>query len=206
MSPTVLTRRDTKLPADGGVLVGYSFAMDDRENGNGPDPSDVKWTATDGKTKITLTRTPLAPGLSVYRPPANVTAFKLSSKTKERGSFTHEATSAPTAMAAPVAKAITSRITEGFRSATTTTTLKLTKAAPADAVAIIAYDDTGKALLFAALPDTHDKVLEFAIQESGGHCGTPRPNGEGAIVGTVTFAYVDAFGRLSPKSKPIVPQ
>ncbi|MEP6861929.1 MAG: hypothetical protein ABJE66_14980 [Deltaproteobacteria bacterium] len=203
MTPNVLTRRDTKLPADGGVLVGYTYGNDNDGEASGADPSDVKWSATNGKAKVTLTRTELAPGLSVYRPPVTVSAFKLVGKTKEHGSYTHEATSAPTAIAAPVAKAIKSKTTEGFRSMTTTTMLKLSTAAPAEAVAIIAYDDTGKALLYATLADTHDKILDFEIQETGGHCGTPRPTGEGSLVGKITFAYVDAFGRLSPKSKPV---
>jgi hypothetical protein len=202
MEPVVLTRRDTKLPADGGVLVGYTHGNDHDDDGGGTDPSDVKWTATNGKAKVTLTRTQLAPGLSVYRPAANVSAFKLAGKTKDHGSYTHEATSAPTAMPAPVAKAITSRTTEGFRSMTTTTTLKLSTAAPPEAVAIIAYDDTGKPVLYSTLADTHDKILEFEIQETGGHCGVPHPTGEGSLAGKITFAYVDAFGRLSPKSKP----
>jgi hypothetical protein len=203
LMPQVLTRRDTKLPADGGVLVGYAYATGADREDSGPDPSDVKWTATAGKAKVTLTRTPLAPGLSVYRPPANVSAFKLANKTKDHGSYTHEATSAPTAMAAPVAKAVTSKSVDSFRSMTTTVTLKLGTAAPADAVAIIAYDPAGKALVFAGLPDTHDKVLELELEQSGGHCGTPRPSGEGALAGKLTFAYVDAFGRLSAKSAPI---
>jgi hypothetical protein len=207
MIPNVLTRRDTKLPADGGVLVGYAYGNDDDGGPRGSaDPSDVKWTATNGKAKVALTRTELAPGLSVYRPAANVRAFKLAGKTKDHGSFTHEANSTPTAMPAPAPKTLTSKTTDSFRSMTTTTTLKLSTAAPADAVAIIAYDETGKALLYSGLADTHDKILEYEIYESGGHCGTPRPNNEGALVGKITFAYVDAFGRLSPKSKPVTAQ
>jgi hypothetical protein len=206
MMPNLLTRRDTKLPADGGVLVGYTYGNDNDGEAGGADPSDVKWTATNGKAKVTLTRTELAPGLSVYRPPANVSAFKLAGKTQQHGSYTHETTSTPTALAAPVAKAITSKTTEGFRSMTTTTKLKLSTAAPADAVAIIAYDDAGKPLLYATLADTHDKILEFEIYESGGHCGTPHPTAEGSLAGKITFAYVDAFGRLSPKSKPVTAQ
>jgi hypothetical protein len=206
MSPVVLTRRETKLPADGGVLVGYVHSNDNDFEPDGPDPSRVKWTVTNGKATVTLTRTQLAPGLSVYRPAAAVTAFKIAGKTKDHGSFTHETTSTPTAMPAPVAKAITSKTTEGFRSMTTTTTLKLSTAAPADAVAIIAYDDTGKPLLYSSLADTHDKILEFEIYESGGHCGVPHPEGEGSLAGKITFAYVDAFGRLSPKSKPVTAQ
>ena len=206
MSPIVLTRRETKLPADGGVLVGYWYNNDNDIESGGSDPSDVKWIATNGKAKVTLTRTQLAPGLSVYRPAANISAFKLAGKTKAHGSFTVDAKSAPVALAAPVAKSVKATTTEGFRSMETKVTLKLGEAAPADAVAIIAYDASGKALLYSSLADTHDKVLEMVIQETGGHCGTPHPTDEGALAGNVTFAYVDAFGRLSAKSKPITAQ
>ena len=65
MTPNVLTRRDTKLPADGGVLVGYTYGNDNDGEASGADPSDVKWTATSGKAKVTLTRTELAPGLKL---------------------------------------------------------------------------------------------------------------------------------------------
>ncbi|HEY6033460.1 MAG TPA: hypothetical protein VIV58_04350 [Kofleriaceae bacterium] len=203
MTPTVLTRRDTKLPADGGVLVGYDYGNDEDGTHGGTDPSDVKWTATNGKATVALTRTQLAPGLSVYRPPANVSAFELAGKTKDHGSYTHEAKSAPVQLPAPAAKAVTTSTTQGFRSMTTTTTLKLSAAAPADAVAIIAYDSTGAPKMFTTLPDTHDKLLDFAIDTTGGHCGTPKPEGHGALSGKVTFAYVDAFGRLSAKSAPV---
>jgi len=81
--------------------------------------------------------------------------------------------------------------------------LTLTAAPPAEAVAIIAYDSDGKAQLFSTLPDTHDKLRELAIDTTGGHCGTPKPEGHGSLFGKVTFAYVDAFGRLSAKSAAI---
>lgn len=203
LTPVVLTRRDTNLPADGGVLVGYTYATGDNREDSGPDPSDVKWTATAGKTKIELVRTQLAPGLSVYRPAATVTAFKLATKTKDHGSFTHATTGAATAMAAPKPHAVKTKSTHNERWSTSTSTLVLDAAAPADAVAIIAYDTNGKPLLFATLPDTHDKLLEFEIDSSGGHCGTPTPPEHSGLYGKIAFAYVDAFGRLSAQSKPI---
>jgi hypothetical protein len=193
LTSQVLTRRDTRLPIDGGVLVGYTYAT-----GNDIDRDDT-WTGS-----VALTRVQLAPGLSVFRPAAKATSFKLTTKAgKDRGSFTLDPKSAATTMTAPNPKLLTSKTTEGFRSMTTTTTLKLNAAPPADAVAIIAYDDQHKALLYAGLPDTHDKLLEFEIDSTGGHCGTPKPVGEGALAGKITFAYVDAFGRLSPTSTAV---
>jgi hypothetical protein len=106
-------------------------------------------------------------------------------------------------MAAPVPKSIHDDTNTGHHWTTTTTTLVLGAAPAADAVAIIAYNDHKKPLLYAMLPDTHDKLLELEIDRTGGHCGSPRPAGQGALGGRVTFAYVDTFGRLSPQSAAI---
>jgi len=195
LGPTVLTRRDTKLPADGGVLVGYAWAQD------GETDPETTWTAG----KVTLARTELAPGLSVLR--ANAPTFKLATKSgKDRGSYTRDPKSAAVAMAAPSPKAISEQTSKGARWTTTTTKLALSTAPPADAVAIIAYDANKKPLLYATLPDTHDKLLELEIDRSGGHCGSPKPDGQGSLTGKITFAYVDVFGRLSPTSTAITAQ
>ena len=193
LTSQVLTRRVTVLPSDGGVLVGYTYA-----SGGDVDLDDT-WIGS-----VALTRVQLAPGLSVFRPPAKTTAFKLKTKAgKDHGSFTVDPKSVANTMTAPSPKSVTSTTTEGHRSTTTISTLKLGAAPPADAVAIIAYDEHGKSLLFASLPDTHDKLLELEIDRSGGHCGTAKPQGQGGLVGKLAFAYVDAFGRLSPQSVAI---
>jgi hypothetical protein len=206
LAPVVLTRRDTKLPADGGVLVGYTYATGEDREVTGPDPSDVTWTAIAGKKTVVLARTQLAPGLSVYRPAAGVTGFTLVTKTgKERGTFTHDG-AGEAAMPAPKPRAVKTKSEHEVRWTNSETMLTLDAAPPADAVAIIAYDDHHKALLFATLPDTHDKLRELAIDHSSGHCGTPQPPEHGYVTGAVTFAWVDAFGRLSPASKPVTVQ
>ena len=193
LTSQVLTRRDTRLPSDGGVLVGYTYAT-----GNDVDRDDT-WTGSVGMTRVQL-----APGLSMFRPASSATSFKLTTKAgKDRGSFTIDPKSAATTMTAPNPKLLTSKTTEGFRSMTTVTTMKLGAAPPADAVAIIAYDEQHKALLYASFPDTHDKLLEFEIDRTGGHCGTVKPTGQGVLAGKITFAYVDLFGRLSPTSTAI---
>jgi len=50
--PDIATTRDTHLPADGGVLVGFTYATSNAEP-SGSDPSEAtRWTATSGKKTI----------------------------------------------------------------------------------------------------------------------------------------------------------
>ncbi len=207
LNPSLLTRRDTHVPADGGILVGYGFttSSDELEATNSNDPSDVKWTARDAHKKpIALVHTVLAPGLSVLRP-AGTAAFTLvSSKGKQLGAFTRDGKQG--ALVAPEPKLVettSSKASNPRWGSTTTVSLTLAAAAPPEAVAIIAYGEDGKPLRFTGLADTHDQDLSLDLSRSDGHCGTSEPRGAGTIAGKVTFAYVDAFGRLSPQSKPI---
>src|SRR5678815_3160249 len=69
--PKLLTTRDTKLPDDGGFLVGWETTVykDSAVHVKG-DPSDQAFVAWAGKKQVALKRVSLAPGLSVYRPAA----------------------------------------------------------------------------------------------------------------------------------------
>lgn len=194
LAPNLLTTRDTHIPADGGVLVGYQASMNDLES-TGPDPSDVKWKAS---TK--LVRTQLAPGLSVYKFDAKKLAFG-------KGSFTHDGKTAAIAVAPKPSKVVVKSAQE-VRWSTTTATLTLESAAPPEAVAVIVYDEAKKPIMYAGLADTHDKDLSLVVYESGGHCGVPKPPEAGSIAAgsKIAFAYVDAFGRISPQSKSITAQ
>jgi hypothetical protein len=202
--PALLTRRETKLPADGGMLVGFGYSTNSENfEQTGPDPSDVKWTAASGKKPIALTRTALAPGLSVYRTADGVTAFTVkNAKGKQLGAFTRDLKSNPGTLAAPQPRSLVVTSKDEFRSSSTTATLELAAAPPAEAVAVIVYAD--KAVSFESLPDTHDKLTALDVYHSGGHCSNGVPGTGGLMTGSkVTFAYVDAFGRLSPQSTAI---
>jgi len=195
LNPLLLTRRDTHVPADGGVLVGYTYVTSDFER-TGPDPSDVKWKAT-----AKVARTQLAPGLSVYKTDAAAFTF---GKTK----FTRDGKTAAIT-AAPQPKAVRVKSEHQMRWSSTTATLTLAAAAPPEAVALIVYDaDSRKPLTYAGLADTHDKDLALEIYEADGHCGVNKPPESGSVEpgSKLVFAYVDAFGRLSPQSKPITAQ
>jgi hypothetical protein len=207
LTPKILTTRDTHLPADGGVLVGYANTTGDPEP-TGKDPSDAtKWTASTDKKTVALTHTLLAPGLSVYKPPADVGSFTIaSSKGDKLGSFTHDTKSgASTAMPAPKPLTLTVTSTAGFRHITSTSAVLLLDAAPPpEAVAVIVYrvvNGKAAAISFATLADTHDKDTTLDVYHSGGHCSPGAPGS--APSGEVAFAFVDAFGHLSPQSKTI---
>ena len=100
-APKVLTTRDTKLPDDGGILVGWQNKVyEDADEHSDGDPSDQpKWTATADKKKVALTRTSLAPGLSVYTPAKFTGTLVLRGKA-DLGSFTRDGKT-KNAMAAP---------------------------------------------------------------------------------------------------------
>ena len=207
-APVILTTRDTHLPSDGGMLVGFMVGAD-RDEDSGPDPSDVKWAANAGKQSVTLTRVALAPGLSVYKPPATTSAFSIANKAgRLLASFTVDPNAAANKLAAPQPKSLALASTKGFRSTVSTATLALNQAPPPEAVALILYrvDASGNTPLgFTRLPDTHDTLRSLEAARSGGHCnidvrGYAMPT-SGDKIGV---AWVDAFGRLSPVSKPIV--
>jgi hypothetical protein len=210
MKPVLATTRDTHIPADGGFVVGYGYTTDynDFESTKSPDPSDVTWTAIEGKKPVALTRTALAPGLSVYRPADGVTSFTVvGNHGKSLGSFTRDGKGVT--LTAPQPKAVKVSSEHNLRWSTTTASMTLSAAPPPEAMAIIVYevgyDGKLKPVSFAGLADTHDKTTSLEIFHSGGHCSNDVP-GSGYVSsgGKYEFAYVDAFGRLSPTSKPIV--
>ncbi len=212
MKAVLLTNRDTRVPVDGGVLVGYGYTTnsEELETTEGRDPSAVKWTASDAKNRpVALTRTQLAPGLSVLQPADTATSFTLqSSKGKTLKSFTHDGKPDPLAAPQPKNLEIVEEPSPSLRwERATTVTLVLGIAAPVGAVAVILYNAdsaTPTAINFTALADTHDKELALTVYTRGGHCGTSTPGTSYITKGSkITMAYVDAFGRLSPQSKSI---
>jgi hypothetical protein len=210
LMPQLFTRRDQHLPVDGGVLVGFKYTTESKEfePTASNDPSDVTWTASEHKKSLTMTRTALAPGLSVYRPPADATTFTLTTKAgKQVGAFTHDVTGTPAAITAPKPKGVKVESTHDFRSSKTSATLELASAPPPEAVAIIVYSvgPTGNtAVSFADLPDTHNTLTSLGIYSSGGHCSNDVPGSGYIATGSkLVFAYVDTFGRLSATSTAI---
>jgi hypothetical protein len=214
--PVVLTTRDTQIPIDGGILVGWRYpgsisATTERISGDVTD--QPAWKVKAGNAKpAALTRLALAPGLSVYLPPAGKGAFELlDGKGNTLGTFTHRSKAAKNMLPAPTATTLTLWTGPDVRGGDRHAQITLTSAPPADAVAIIVYHVTtfpvnfGELpLAFTRLPDTHDQLTSFEVFQDAGRCGMLQPgtrpptNGE-----NIAFAWVDAFGRRSPLSATI---
>ena len=71
LGPELLTRAGAKIPADGGILVGWS-ASTDRKTPEKGDPSQHAYKAVAGSKTVSLVMASLAPGLTVYRPKPSV--------------------------------------------------------------------------------------------------------------------------------------
>jgi hypothetical protein len=204
--PVILTTRDTKLPDDGGVLVGWAASFDDATGEMSADPSDQPtWTATAGKTKVALTRVALAPGLSVYK--VGGTGDVTLAGKQPLGTFHHDPKAAASTMAAPALSSMVFVKQKAVRWAERTATAHFKSAPPAAAAAVIVYSVTANGntpIGFATLPDTHDTLTEVDTFHDRGHCDVildaARPPNPGE---KVVVAWVDSFGRLSPTSKPV---
>jgi len=209
LGPDVLTRTGAKIPADGGILVGWTASTDQKTPAKG-DPSQHAYKASAGKQPVSLVMASLAPGLTVYRPkPAVVGALSVKSgKTSVLDVTFDKAKGA--ALPAPDVTALVltsgvARYAEPYAIVTASVA-----AVPDAAVALVVYamaDEEHVPITFGR--PAHDKpgattVLVF----TGAHnCGGVPPGMRGPSAGDeVTLAWVDAFGRLSPLSKPVKTQ
>lgn len=219
LEPRVLTHAADKIPANGGILVGYDSTTDggaDRFAGHDPAVND-DWLLVSGARKLRPKIEVLAPGLAVYqvRPFTRLRAGKLALRDGGAGRALlgtwRIGKAQPSALAAPQPRSIASVTTTGNnlgrgRMDTTITTLELSAAPPPGAVAVIAYRGSGA----AATPIAWARVTAGAadaiqLYRSPGRCGT-EPDGliAPAAGESIALAWVDAFGRRSPRSAAIV--
>jgi hypothetical protein len=211
----VLTTRTTVLPADGGILVGWTYDQKATPSPSGDASDQPTWRAiaskknVKAKTKIKLTRVALAPGLSVYQPAAAAGTLTLrTAKGNVLGTFSQDATAAKNTMPAPGLTTISLSSTPTFRNSSQHVLAAIATAPPPEAVAVIVYAVGAKtaplALSFVRLPDTHDKLLSLEVFEDAGHCGILQPGTRSPLnKEKVALAWVDAFGRVSPLSAPV---
>ena len=208
--PKILTTRDTNIPDDGGVMVGWtSEVYSDEDDHPVGDPSDQPtWTATDGKKPVALARVSLAPGLSVYRPAHGTGKIIVKSKAGATlGTFAHDPKAAANTMASPQVIGVALSTDKAMRWSERHAMTKLKVAPPVAAIALITYRVTAKGnepISFVTIADTHDTLTSLDAFQDAGHCGgvvggSAPPNAGDKVV----FAWVDAFGRLSPVSAPV---
>ena len=196
-TPVILTTRDTNIPDDGGVLVGWQIANASNLPEPSGDPSDQpEWNVSAG----TLRRESVAPGLSVYFLSGTGDVSIMAKDKSKLGTFHHAPKAAPKSSSAPEVAKMTLSTSKEFRWSDRHAIVTLKSAPPPSAVAVVVYSKT-TALSFVKLPDTHDKLLEIETFIDHGHCGLvvdgARPPNAGE---EIAIKWVDGFGRISAAS------
>jgi hypothetical protein len=215
--PQLLTHAADSIPADGGVLIGWTLSSDgDGASFQGHDPAmNPDWVFTTRKRKAKATLEQLAPGLAVYRATAmrgnRVVAITLRGGKATIGKFQSSTTSVASTMPAPKPKALalttTLRDFGRYQADATIATLTLEAAIPPDAAAVIVYRVAGT----AQTPITWARVAPgpaggtVVVYSSPGRCSYEPPGLAPPASGdNIAIAWVDAFGRRSPLSQTIV--
>ncbi len=201
LGAALLTPTTAALPPDGGVLVGWKQIVNGEPN---DDPAHPKWTFSTPMVAETL-----APSLVVHRPKTPLAADLAiaDAKGKSIAKFKRDPRPAAFALDAPAVSslAITGRPSRWGDGRTVTAALSAK--IPDRAVAIIGYvvrDKKSLAIEFAAIDDRAARAI--VTYADPGHCGF-NPSGLDVprLGETMTFVYVDQFGRLSKPSAAVVP-
>ncbi len=192
----VLTKDGATIAPDGGFLVGAMDA-EDGETRKGDAAAQSGWRLKLGARAATPTLVTLAPGLVLYKVPADATDAQLiDDKRAIVGKLTVGPRTAP--LAAPKIKQVTHDGAQGRRPYAKVN-VELAGAAPAGAVALVLADVNGKARSWGLVePGTTVRALDR------GRC---RVLANGTIESRpgdrVTAHWVDASGRMSPPSAAI---
>jgi len=197
-----------------GAIVGWTATTDGKaERFVGHDPAvNADWGFLVRKRKLRPVVDQLAPGLAVYRAGTATGAVILREADGTRvGAFTVVADKKPWRVAAPQVTAVTSisamRDHGRYQAMGTLATVAFAGAIPADAAAVIVYRVEGDKAP-TATPITWARVNgatgPVTIYVTPGRCGS-EPTGlmPPAPGQRVVLAWVDAFGRVSPRSAPI---
>jgi len=194
----VLTPTGAAIAADGGILVGAVEASDAALD-SGDTASQPGWRLRIGSAVATPTQVPLAPGLVLYRLPANATEGRLIDDHRATvGTVTVGPKTAT--LGAPKLKRI-GRDARGGRRPSSRITVELAAPAPIGAVILVLADAKGKPRSWGKLTATGEiKILAF----DQGRCRV-LPNGtvESKPGERVTAFFVDASGRKSPLSAAV---
>lgn len=201
----VITPADTKLAADGGVLVG-SVSDWERLVGGAEDARNPSWRFSDGTKEYEPALATLAPGLVVYRAPAGVTGALtlVDGKTTRVKVALGTTTVAP--LAAPDPKTITLRkVSERYGGFRFELHAALKTEAPAGAVAIVVLGVTKQGKVARSWVRIQPGTKITQVAGSSGRCDPGVPGEIMSKAGDkVVLAWVDAQGRLSKPSHPVV--
>lgn len=215
MQHVVVTHAADEIPAGGGVLIGWEQSREYEAGARSGDPAMNKgWKFRVRKRNLAAKATQLAPGLVVYTPlrlakgrqagvqligakGVKIGTFTFGSKTSKKA--TRAITDAPSPRSL---KVIHSR--DG-RSMKTDGVVELDTAPPKGAYGLILYEVTASGATAIAWNLVIDSAATtITVYDGPGRCGaepdTARAPAGGAVV---ELAWVDRFGRVSPRSKQV---
>ena len=200
----VITHKADEIPASGGVLVGWT-SNHASEDVDGDPVVHPGWRFTERKKKVRTTMTLLAPGLAVYAPklPRNKahTVRLVGDGGKTIGTYKFAKQVRKSFGTAPLVKAVRHAEDKSMRWDEISDTADLDAAPPAGAYGLIMYKGD-VALSWRAIEDP--AATSMIAYQSEGHCGVLPPGMQGTTPGdVVTFAWVDRFGQLSPRSTEV---
>lgn len=213
-SPTVLTPANQSVPANGGLLV-TAFQAFGLMGANGAsrnqDPSVAAWTLRRGPHTLRFRVDRLAPGLSRYVPIGRAGGeWTLAGHNPKRTVRFHRGSGVR--LPAPSVRSVTrgTRHWKNFRRHRSSSHYvnALVGSVPREAIGVIVYRAAAKPIpmLFKQVPATRPgQRASLALYSTPGRCSSSMPGVMVPFVGgKVQLRWVDAFGRLSPLSAPIV--
>jgi len=212
-SPLVLTPGNQSIPSDGAVLVGAisGYGGPSSIKVNRSNPSLAKFFLRRGKHIVRFKTEVLAPGLTRYTPRPGLRGQWLLKPSKKARAFRFGSGARSTMVAPKLLKAERLNTTwknhRGYNRTTMSMSVRITGAAPNQAVGMILYQQGRKLLpmLFKRVPGSFmyrgNGPRHIPLYTSPGRCqsrvaGTRVPP-SGAMV---HVRWVDRFGRLSPLS------
>lgn len=195
VNPIAKVIADATVPAGGGLLVGLDY----NNPKNASDTISIvqkTWTFTVGAKTYTPVITQLAPGLAMYALPDGVTGTaKLMNGKTVLGTLTVTGDEVKP-LAAPKVKAFTQVTRLGMRANSTTMTVVLKDAAPADAIALVVADDK--------LARTYGRVSTAAKEVTVYAHGRCAVDPDGTVVSSngdkLQVYWIDKLGRRSPST------
>jgi hypothetical protein len=208
----VITHARDEIPAGGGVLVGWQESRDyDAGVRNGDPAMNKAWKFRIRKRNLAAKATQLAPGLVVYAPlklpKGRQTGVQLiGAKGVKLGTYIFGARKkVPLLTDAPSVKKLTVTHTQDFRSTKTDGVVELDAPPPKGAYGLILYESSSSGATAIAWNQIIDSTATtITVYDGPGRCGaepdTMRAPAGGAVV---ELAWVDRFGRLSPRSQQV---
>lgn len=199
LTPKVITPADTVVPGDGGIVVA---AMPDGHGQLAPGDAAVRsWKLRIGGDTVKPPVDVIAPGLAVYRvAAANVFKVELVTETGEVVATVKASRTTGEALPAPsIKRARFERV--GNRHVSQHVAVELAGARPAHVVALVLADAKGTPKSWTTIADATTEIFPYNARDCQAlpNGTTPTKSGD-----TVTAFWVDAGGRRSPASKPIV--